>query len=62
MQVKLIIVDSIAAHFRHDYDDMSLRARILNGMAQELSGMAHRQNLAVTLNFFRLWLSFMFVV
>eukprot|EP00057_Strongylocentrotus_purpuratus_P003078 XP_003725868.1 PREDICTED: DNA repair protein RAD51 homolog 3 isoform X1 [Strongylocentrotus purpuratus] len=48
-KVKLIIVDSIAFHFRHDFDDMSLRTRLLNGLAQNFIRIATQYNLAVVL-------------
>ncbi|CAH1802160.1 unnamed protein product [Owenia fusiformis] len=48
-KVKLIVVDSIAFHFRHDFDDFSLRTRILNGMAQSFIKLATQLNLAVML-------------
>nr|XP_054747984.1 DNA repair protein RAD51 homolog 3-like [Lytechinus pictus] len=47
-KVKLITVDSIAFHFRHDFDDMSLRTRLLNGLAQNLIRIATQYNLAVS--------------
>ncbi|XP_064620780.1 DNA repair protein RAD51 homolog 3-like isoform X1 [Lineus longissimus] len=48
-QVKVIIVDSIAFHFRHDFDDYSLRTRLLNGMSQSFIKMATQNKLAVVL-------------
>ncbi|XP_071849768.1 DNA repair protein RAD51 homolog 3-like [Apostichopus japonicus] len=48
-KIKLIIIDSIAFHFRHDLDDMSLRTRLLNGLAQSLIKMATMYRLAVVL-------------
>lgn len=48
-KVKLVIIDSIAFHFRHDLDDMSLRTRLLNGLAQSLIKMAVAHQLAVVL-------------
>jgi len=47
--VKVIIIDSIAFHFRHDFSDMSLRTRLLNGIAQQLMKLAEEFNLAVVL-------------
>ena len=47
-QVKLIVVDSIAFHFRHDFEDLSLRTRLLNGMAQSFIKMATLNKLAVS--------------
>ncbi|RMX55845.1 hypothetical protein pdam_00023401 [Pocillopora damicornis] len=46
-KVKLIVVDSIAFHFRHDFDDLALRARLLNGLAQSFIKMACERQLAV---------------
>jgi Rad51 len=46
-QVKLIIIDSIAFHFRHDFDDYMLRSRILNNIAQSLNKLAAVHKLAV---------------
>ncbi|KAK3083621.1 hypothetical protein FSP39_000413 [Pinctada imbricata] len=48
-KVKLIIVDSIAFHFRHDFDDLSLRTRILTMMAQSFIRLATEHKLAVVL-------------
>ncbi|PIK51644.1 putative DNA repair protein [Apostichopus japonicus] len=47
-KIKLIIIDSIAFHFRHDLDDMALRTRLLNGLAQSLIKMATMYRLAVS--------------
>ena len=47
VQVKIIIIDSIAFHFRHGFSDMALRTRILNSLAQDLTKIAHSFNLAV---------------
>lgn len=47
--VKLVIIDSIAFHFRHDFENMSLRTRLLNGMAQNLLQLANDNKLAVVL-------------
>ena len=46
--MKLIVVDSIAFHFRHDFDDLALRARLLNGLAQSFIKMACERQLAVS--------------
>lgn len=48
-QVALIIIDSVASHFRHDFDDMSLRNRLLAGLAQSLIRLASHYQLAVVL-------------
>jgi len=46
-KVKLIVVDSIAFHFRHDFEDLALRTRLLNGLAQSFIKMAYEKQLAV---------------
>lgn len=48
-QVKLVVIDSIAAHFRHGFECMSLRNRILGGLSQSLIMIATRFKLAVLL-------------
>ena len=48
LQVQLIVIDSIAFHFRHDFDDMSLRTRLLNGLAQKLITIAAHHDIAVS--------------
>ncbi|XP_022086400.1 DNA repair protein RAD51 homolog 3-like isoform X2 [Acanthaster planci] len=48
-KVKLVVIDSIAFHFRHDFDDLSLRTRLLNGLAQSLIKIASEHRLAVVL-------------
>jgi RAD51-like protein 2 len=47
--VRLIVIDSIAFHFRRDFDDMALRARMLTGHAQDLLELAEQSDLAVVL-------------
>ena len=47
LQVKLVVVDSIAFHFRHDCDNMARRTRILNGLSQDLLMLATQRELAV---------------
>ena len=46
-KVKLIVLDSIAFHFRYDFDDMALRSRVLQGLVQRFMQMAHKNKLAV---------------
>ncbi len=41
------MLDSVAFHFRRDFEDMALRARLLTGLAQDLSDLAGRFDLAV---------------
>lgn len=48
-KVRLVVVDSIAFHFRHDFDDLSQRTRLLNGLAQTFIKMATEHKLAVVL-------------
>jgi len=45
--VKLVIVDSIAFHFRQDFDDYLLRSRLLNALAQTFNRLVARHNAAV---------------
>ncbi|CAH2222643.1 DNA repair RAD51 homolog 3 isoform X1 [Pelobates cultripes] len=47
--IKLIVVDSIAFPFRHDFEDLSLRTRLLNTLAQQMISMAKQHNVAVVL-------------
>jgi RAD51-like protein 2 len=47
--VKLIVIDSVTFHFRHDFTDMSLRTRILTTMAQNLMSIAQNFNCSVIL-------------
>eukprot|EP00238_Polyblepharides_amylifera_P008740 CAMPEP_0196575850 /NCGR_PEP_ID=MMETSP1081-20130531/5236_1 /TAXON_ID=36882 /ORGANISM="Pyramimonas amylifera, Strain CCMP720" /LENGTH=355 /DNA_ID=CAMNT_0041894269 /DNA_START=470 /DNA_END=1537 /DNA_ORIENTATION=+ len=47
LQVKLIVVDSIAFHFRQDFPDMSQRTKILNEASLLLMNLAHTYSLAV---------------
>ncbi|XP_017655984.1 DNA repair protein RAD51 homolog 3 isoform X2 [Nannospalax galili] len=48
-RVRLVIIDSIAFPFRHDLDDLSLRTRLLNGLAQQMISLANNHRLAVIL-------------
>ncbi|XP_012664200.1 DNA repair protein RAD51 homolog 3 [Otolemur garnettii] len=48
-KVRLVIVDGIAFPFRHDIDDLSLRTRLLNGLAQQMISLANSYKLAVIL-------------
>lgn len=41
-------MDSIAFHFRQDFDDMALRTRLLSGMALKLMELANNFSLAVS--------------
>jgi RAD51-like protein 2 len=46
-KVRVVVLDSVAFHFRRGFDDMALRSRLLTGMAQELLAMAKNHRLAV---------------
>ncbi|MEW5299302.1 MAG: hypothetical protein WDW38_003392 [Sanguina aurantia] len=48
-QVKLIVVDSVAFHFRQDFKDMAHRTRVLTQMAQDLMRVCEQRQLAVVL-------------
>ena len=48
-KVKLIIVDSIAFHFRQDFEDMGQRTRRLGQMAQNLMDIAHSKDIAIVM-------------
>ncbi|CAK7291216.1 DNA repair protein RAD51 homolog 3 [Vulpes lagopus] len=48
-KVRLVVVDGIAFPFRHDLDDLSLRTRLLNGLAQQMISLANNHRLAVLL-------------
>ena len=45
--VHLVIIDSVAYHFRRGFPDMAVRARMLTGLAQELLQLASEFHLAV---------------
>ncbi|KAH0504277.1 DNA repair protein RAD51-like protein 3 [Microtus ochrogaster] len=45
-KVQLVIIDGIAFPFRHDFDDLSLRTRLLNGLAQQMISLANNHRLA----------------
>lgn len=49
LKVRLVIVDGIAFPFRHDLDDLPLRTRLLNGLAQQMISLANNHRLAVIL-------------
>lgn len=48
-QVKVIVVDSIAFPFRHNFDDLSLRTRLLTSMAQSCIKLATGFNVGVSI-------------
>ncbi|KAK9207496.1 hypothetical protein WN943_017785 [Citrus x changshan-huyou] len=45
--VKVVIIDSIAFHFRHGFVDLALRTRVLSGIALKLMNLAKKFSLAV---------------
>ncbi len=47
--VKIVIIDSIAFHFRQDFDDIGARTRRLIQMGQSLMELAHARDLAVVM-------------
>ncbi|XP_059651566.1 DNA repair protein RAD51 homolog 3 [Cornus florida] len=47
--VKVVIIDSVAFHFRQDFEDMALRTRLLSGMALKLMKLAKKFSVAVVL-------------
>lgn len=47
--VRLIVVDSVAFHFRQDFDDLGARARILGQMSQNFMELASKKQIAVVL-------------
>nr|XP_021334840.1 DNA repair protein RAD51 homolog 3 isoform X2 [Danio rerio] len=47
--VRLVVIDSIAFPFRHDFEDLSQRTRLLNGLAQQLIQLATQHRVAVVL-------------
>ncbi|KAF7244488.1 hypothetical protein EYD10_09472 [Varanus komodoensis] len=49
IRVRLIVIDGIAFPFRHDFQDLSLRTRLLNGLAQQLISIANDHTAAVVL-------------
>ena len=44
----MIIIDSIAFHFRQDFSEMAQRTRVLAEMAQNLMHLAEDRDLAVS--------------
>ncbi|CAM9368832.1 unnamed protein product, partial [Discosporangium mesarthrocarpum] len=48
-EVKLVVMDSVAFHFRHAFQDMSVRTRLLSRMAQQLNMVAQQHALSVVL-------------
>ncbi len=50
-QTKLIVIDSVAFHFRHDFDDFAARSRVMATMANTLTQIARTRNVAGTTHF-----------
>jgi len=48
-KVKIIVIDSIAFHFRQDLQDTTSRSRVLSSVAQTLNQIAHDHSVAVVL-------------
>lgn len=48
IQIRLIVVDSIALPFRYDFDDIPQRNRLLASVTQMLLRVAGRQQAAVS--------------
>ena len=46
-QVRVVIIDSIAFHFRQDVTDAAARGRVLGAMAQTLHQLAYEHDIAV---------------
>ena len=42
-----MLIDSVAFHFRHSFEDMSLRTRLLTNLAQTLVKTAKKHDIAV---------------
>ena len=49
-QIRIIVLDSIAFHFRHDMQNMIQRTRLLNGLSQDLLHLATSRELAVCIH------------
>lgn len=47
LQVKLVVVDSVAFPFRHGFTDMGARTRALGDMGNRLMQLAHTRDIAV---------------
>ena len=39
-RISLVIIDSLAMHFRQEVEDLTFRTRILNGLVQDLMHLA----------------------
>ena len=47
--IRLVVIDSVAFHFRHDYEEFAQRARLLTSYAQSLAILARKYDVAVVL-------------
>ena len=47
--VRVVVIDSVAFHFRHDYEELAQRTRLLTAYSQALTAMAQRFAVAVVL-------------
>jgi RAD51-like protein 2 len=47
--VRVVVIDSVAFHFRHDYEELAQRTRLLAAYSQALTAMAKRFGVAVVL-------------
>ncbi|MCO5610719.1 hypothetical protein L7F22_064960 [Adiantum nelumboides] len=47
--VKLVVIDSVTFHFRHGFEDMALRTRLLSSMGQKLMRLSELCEVAVVL-------------
>ena len=52
-KVRVLVIDSIAFHFRRDFEDMALRTRLLTGLAQDLLEIAEKYDVAVSQMLYR---------
>jgi hypothetical protein len=48
-EVRVVVVDSVAFHFRHDYEELAQRTRLLAAYAQSLTNIAKKYKVAVVL-------------
>ncbi|KAI5083077.1 hypothetical protein GOP47_0002820 [Adiantum capillus-veneris] len=48
-EVKLVVIDSVTFHFRHGFEDMALRTRLLSSMGQKLMRLSELFEVAVVL-------------
>jgi RAD51-like protein 2 len=47
--VRVVVIDSVAFHFRHDYEELAQRTRLLAAYSQALTAIAQRFAVAVVL-------------